>query len=319
MYDVFMARPLRMDYPDTFYHILSRGNERKRIFWDEKDRLRFLDTLGRMVERFQLEVHAYVLMDNHFHLLVHTKEANLSRAIQWLGVSYSVWFNRKHQRNGHLFQGRFKSFLIENEHYFTSMCLYIHGNPLRAGIVKRLSDYRWSSYQAYADKKQNVPWLTTDLILGMYEGSRKRFLRAQQMFFKEKPNLLEDLRHGLYLGDEAFSEECRRRIKGEEHPEKPQGKSLIRNRDIRALAVKILKGLGERDPESALEVRKYRYQNRDVAIDILYRLGVYLNREIGEVFGVGYTAIPGAIKRGQRYLNSDRRLAKLVKKIIDDI
>jgi REP element-mobilizing transposase RayT len=124
-YDVFMARPLRMDYPDAFYHVLSRRNERKKIFWDEKDRLKFLDILGKMVERFELEIHAYVLMRNHFHLLVHTKEANLSRAIQWLGVSYSVWFNRRHQRSGHLFQGRFKNFLIENDHYFTAMCLYI--------------------------------------------------------------------------------------------------------------------------------------------------------------------------------------------------
>ncbi len=319
MYDAFMARPLRMDYPDTYYHVLSRGNERKEIFWDEKDHFRFLDNLGRMVERFELEVHAYVLMENHFHLLVHTKEANLSRAIQWLGVSYSVWFNRRHQRSGHLFQGRFKNFLIENDRYFTAMCLYIHGNPLRAGVVKRLSDYRWSSYQAYADKKHEVSWLTTELVLGMYGGSRKRFLRAQQVFFEERPNLLEDLRHGLYLGSEAFSEECIERVKGEEQHEKPQARSLLRSRDIRALAIKILKGLGERDPESALKVRKYRYQNRDVAINILYQLGVYLNKEIGEVFGVGYTAVPGAVKRCQEYLRSDGQLERLINKIIADI
>jgi len=307
-----------MDYPDTFYHVLSRGNERKEIFRDEKDHLRFLDTLGKMVERFKLEVHAYVLMKNHFHLLVHTKEANLSRAIQWLGVSYSVWFNRKYQRSGHLFQGRFKSFLIENDRYFTTMCLYIHGNPLRARIVKRLSDYQWSSYQAYADKKHEVSWLTTELVLGMYGGSRKRFLRAQQVFFEERPNLLEDLRHGLYLGSEEFSEECIERFKGGKHHEKPQARSLLRSRDIRALSIKILKGLGEKDPESVLKVRKYRCQNRDFAIYVLYQLGVYLNKEIGKVFGVGYTAVPGAVKRGQEYLRSDGQLERLVKKIIAD-
>ena len=314
-----MGRPLRMDYPDTFYHVLSRGNERKEIFRDEKDHLRFLDTLGKMVERFKLEVHAYVLMKNHFHLLVHTKEANLSRAIQWLGVSYSVWFNQRHHRSGHLFQGRFKSFLIENERYFTAMCLYIHGNPLRARIVKRLSGYRWSSYQAYADKKQEVSWLTTELVLGMYGGSRKRFLRARQVFFEERPNLLEDLRHGLYLGSEEFSEECIERFKGGKHHEKPQARSLLRSRDIRILAIKILKGLGEKDPESVLKVRKYRCPNRDVAIYVLYQLGVYLNREIGKVFGVGYTAVPGAVKRGQEYLRSDGQLERVVKKIIADI
>jgi REP element-mobilizing transposase RayT len=308
-----------MDYPDTFYHVLSRGNERKEIFRDEKDHLRFLDTLGKMVKRFKLEIHAYVLMKNHFHLLVHTKEANLSRAIQWLGVSYSVWFNQRHHRSGHLFQGRFKSFLIENERYFTAMCLYIHGNPLRARIVRRLSGYRWSSYQGYADKKHEVSWLTTELVLGMYGGSRKRFLRAQQVFFEERPNLLEDLRHGLYLGSEAFSEECIERFKGKEHHEKPQTRSLLRSRDIRALAIKILKGLGEKDPESVLKVRKYRCPNRDVAIYVLYQLGVYLNREIGKVFGVGYTAVPGAVKRGREHLRSDGQLERVVKKIIADI
>lgn len=305
-----------MNYPDTFYHVLSRGNERREIFYDEKDHLRFLDTLGKMVERFKLEVHAYVLMKNHFHLLVHTQEANLSRAIQWLGVSYSVWFNRRHQRSGHLFQGRFKSFLIEDDLYFTSMCLYIHGNPLRAGMVKRLPDYRWSSYHAYADKKHEPSWLTTDLVLGMYGGSRKRFLGAQQEFLEERMNLLEDLRHGLYLGSEEFSEECMERFKGEEHSEKPQARSLLRSRNLRTLATRILKELGEEDPESVLRIRKYRCQNRDIAIYVLYQLGVYLNREIGEVFGVGYTAVPGAVKRGLAYLRSGRQLERVVNKII---
>jgi REP element-mobilizing transposase RayT len=91
-----MARPLRMDYPDTFYHVLSRGNERKEIFRDEKDHLRFLDTLGKMVKRFKLEVHAYVLMKNYFHLLVHTKRL-ISHVLSSGSVSYSVWFNRRHK------------------------------------------------------------------------------------------------------------------------------------------------------------------------------------------------------------------------------
>ena len=139
------------------------------------------------------------------------------------------------------------------------------------------------------------------------------------MFFEERPNLLEDLRHGLYLGSEEFSEECIERLKGEGHHEKPQARSLLRSRDIRALAIKILKGLGEKDPESVLRVRKYRCQNRDVAIYVLYQLGVYLNREIGEVFGVGYTAVPGALKRGLEYLRADGQLERVVNEIIADI
>lgn len=142
-----------MDFPNTFYHVLSRGNERREIFRDEKDYLKYLEILRKMVERFKIEVHAYVLMPNHYHLLIRTKQGNLSKSIQWLGVSYSVWFNRRHKRSGHLFQGRFKSFVIEDNNYFTAMCMYLHGNPFRAGIVEVLSEHRWSSYMIYAYKQ----------------------------------------------------------------------------------------------------------------------------------------------------------------------
>jgi hypothetical protein len=123
----------------------------------------------------------------------------------------------------------------------------------------------------------------------------------------------------VYLGSEEFSEKCIERLKGEGYQEKPQARSLLRSRDIRILAIKILKGLEEKDPESVLKVRKYRCQNRDVAMYVLSHLGVYLNKEIGKVFGVGYTAVPGAVKRGQEYLGSDGQLERVVKKIIADI
>ncbi len=314
-----MARPLRMDYPDTFYHILSRGNEKRDIFYNGKDYLRFLEALANMVGRFNLEIHAYVLMKNHYHLLIRTREANLSRAIQWLGVSYSVWFNHRHERSGHLFQGRFKSFLIENDRYFTAMCHYIHGNPLRAGLVRRLWNYKWSSYRAYMNRRYEVSWLTTKLVLGMYGGSRKEFLNDQEMSLGEEKYILDELKHGLYLGSKEFGVECIGRVKKEGSREKPQGRSLLRERNIRALSLEILGRLGERDPESALKVRKYLCRNRDTAIYILSQLGVYRNGEIGEVFGVGYTAVTGAVKRALTYLNSDRQLERTAKRIIDDI
>jgi putative transposase len=188
-----MVRPLRMDCPDTFYHVLSRGNEKRDISYDGRDYLRFLETLEKMVERFNLEIHAYALMKNHYHLLIRTREANLSRAIQWLGVSYSVWFNRRHERSGHLFKGRFKSFLIENERYFTANYLYIHGNPLRAGIVKKLWDYPWGSYRAYMDSKYEMSWLMMGLVLGMHGGSRKEFFKAQEMFLTGDNDILDEL------------------------------------------------------------------------------------------------------------------------------
>lgn len=314
-----MARPIRLDYPETFYHVLSRGNDKREIFRDHHDCSRFLDMVGEMVERFKLEVHAFVLMRNHYHLLVRTKQANLSRAIQWLGVSYSTWFNRRHQRSGHLFQGRFKSFVIENEHYFLALSYYIHGNPIRAGITKQLPGYRWSSYHTYADTKHQVPWLRTDLILGLCGRSRRKYVKAQRESFEHSGSVLNDLRHGLYLGGEEFAEECLERLKGGSHRENPQYRSLLRSQDLQTLTCAVLERLGEEDPDSVLRARWRQHLNRDLAMYILYQLGVYRNEEIGKVFGIGYTAVREAVKRVQGDLGSNRQLRERVEKIEIDI
>src|SRR4030042_891859 len=157
-----MARPLRIDREDTFYHVLNRGNEQRAVFRDAQDCEGFLARLGRCSERFSLAVYAYVLMGNHYHLLVRTREANLSAAIQWLGVSYSTWHNARHRRSGHLFQGRFKSFLIAEDSYLYRLLLYIHRNPLRARLVERLADYPWSNYRdlafGWGDPARFDPW-----------------------------------------------------------------------------------------------------------------------------------------------------------------
>jgi REP element-mobilizing transposase RayT len=312
-----MARPLRLDYPNTFYHVLSRGNEKRDIFIDERDHRKFLEIIGQMADRFSLELHAYVLMRNHYHLLIRTKKSNLSRAMQWLGVTYSVWFNRHHQRSGHLFQGRFKSFVIENERYFAAMSLYIHGNPLRAGVVDSLASYPWSSYFAYADERRRPSWLTTDLILTM-NGGRAGFLGRQRSLLENKERVLKDLKHGLYLGGEAFAEECIRRAKGEEHREKPQMRRLLRQKSIETLSLEILEQLGETDPASQLNPRKRFNHHRDVAIFVLYQLGIYGNAEIGRIFGVGYTAVSEAVKRARRHLDSNDHLQQTVRAMLID-
>ena len=116
-----MARPLRIEYDGALYHVLSRGNAGEHIFKSIKDRLSFLDIIGETAERFSLYVFAYVLMDNHYHLLLRTNQTNLSKAMQWLGTTYTRRFNNRHYRSGHLFQGRFKSILVENESYLVQL------------------------------------------------------------------------------------------------------------------------------------------------------------------------------------------------------
>ena len=128
-----MARPLRMEVPGGCFHITARGNERKDIFREDRDRVHFLGLLGEWSGRFGTRLLAYVLMDNHYHLVVEAPEANLSRAMQWLNVSYSVWFNRRHRRHGHLLQGRFKAVLIEDRRGLQEVARYVHLNPVRLG------------------------------------------------------------------------------------------------------------------------------------------------------------------------------------------
>jgi putative transposase len=145
-----MARQLRTDFPGAVHHVTSRGNERRPIFFDDRDREMFLAFLGQAVKRFGWSVTAFVLMTNHFHLLVQTPEAGLSKGMHWLNTKYVGWFNRRHERVGHLYQGRFKAILVEKETYFMEVLRYVVLNPLRARMVERPEDYRWSSYRATA-------------------------------------------------------------------------------------------------------------------------------------------------------------------------
>jgi REP element-mobilizing transposase RayT len=144
-----MARPLRVEYPGAFYHVINRGNSLEKIFTSTRDYEKFLQYLEKAAERFALIIHTYCLMDNHYHLLIETPEPNLSMTMQWLNVSYATYFNRKQDRSGHLFQGRFKAILIDADAYLKHLSRYIHLNPVRAGIINTPRQYHWSSYPSF--------------------------------------------------------------------------------------------------------------------------------------------------------------------------
>src|SRR6266851_3458446 len=154
-----MARPLRIEFADAIYHVCARGNAREQIFADEKDRTRFVQFLVESGRRFDVAILAFVLMGNHFHLIAQTLRPNLSRWMHWLSTCYTIFFNKRHRRSGHLFQGRYKSFVVEESKYLLSLSRYIHLNPVR-GLSsgkgnpmqrrKRLRNFKWSSYPGYA-------------------------------------------------------------------------------------------------------------------------------------------------------------------------
>lgn len=162
-----MARPLRISYCGAVYHVMARGNNRQMIFLDDDDYREFSRLLGVAVRRFRLVCHITCLMPNHYHFVLETPAGNLSKAIHWLNCLYARWWNDRHQRCGHVFQGRFKAQLVQRDRYLHALRDYIHLNPVRSGIVSDPADWRWSSYRAYAGLEQPPEFLHQDLIYGL--------------------------------------------------------------------------------------------------------------------------------------------------------
>lgn len=233
-----MARPIRVDIADGVYHVICRGTERCYLFKVDADRIHFLDRLAEAQRRFRLSVYGYVLMDNHFHLVVCTPDANLSKAMQWLKVSYSMWFNAKYNRVGPLFQGRFKGVLVDREEsWLLELSLYVHLNPVRvkklglgkkekaaetlgwskpspqvaAERLKALRAYRWSSYAYYAGYKRKVPdWLNITAIGSMVESPADyRRMVEYRVTHGVDEGFLAKLKDRIALGSESYVDQVR--------------------------------------------------------------------------------------------------------------
>ena len=206
-----MARPLRLEYEGALYHVTSRGNAGEQIFSDDRDRNRFLEILGDVVSRYAWICHAYCLMNNHYHLLIETPQAHLSRGMQLLNGVYTQWFNRRHKRVGHLFQGRFKSILVEKDNYLLELARYIVLNPVRAKIVQSVCDWPWSSYTATAGEEQAPAFLTVEQILIQFDADPVRAVRAYRQFVREglTVDVWDELQAGLFFGSDRFVERLR--------------------------------------------------------------------------------------------------------------
>ncbi len=163
-----MARALRITYPGAFYHVTSRGNKRKAIFKSKRDREKFLGYIESATQRYNAVIHAYCMMDNHYHILLETPSGNLAQIMRHINGAYTTYFNIKRARSGHLFQERYKAILVDIDEYAKELSRYIHLNPVRAKIVEIPEEYDWSSYKFYIGKQKPAKWLYRDFILGYF-------------------------------------------------------------------------------------------------------------------------------------------------------
>jgi REP element-mobilizing transposase RayT len=204
-----MARPLRLEFPGALYHVTTRGNARQDIVLDDEDRRRFLDVLAKVVTRFHLLLHAYCLMTNHFHLVVETPEANLSRAMRQLNGVYTQAFNRRHKRVGHVLQGRFKSIVVDRDSYLLELCRYVVLNPVRVRRTRKPDTYPWSSYQATAGLAPAPTCLTVDWLLSQFGHQRSAAQRKYRAFVAEgigQASPWEQVQGQVLLGSDRFVE-----------------------------------------------------------------------------------------------------------------
>jgi putative transposase len=174
-----MARPVRIQFEGAVYHIMARGNERRLIFLDAPDRQRFLRNVAQVVKRYAVVIHAYCLMNNHYHIVMETPQANLALAVRQLNGVYSQSFNRRHHRVGHLFQGRYRSQLVGTDRYFLTACRYVVLNPVRAGLCARPEDWEWSSFRSTVGLSPSPRWLGVEAFLGRVGAKDSEHARSE--------------------------------------------------------------------------------------------------------------------------------------------
>jgi hypothetical protein len=233
--------------------------------------------------------------------------------MQWLQGTYTMRFNNRHRRSGHLFQGRFKSILVENDAYVMQLSCYIHRNPLRAGLVERLADYPWSSYPAYAYGKKHASWLSTGLILNQFnvDNPHKAYREKVQRYAQEEMRLWEDFRHGFILGSRTFIESVRDRFLPEmPTAEVPQQQRLARDKEFQAILEAGARHIGCDLARfcSGRRMSGDEKKKRDVLIYWVWQSGLLTNEQIGKLFGLTYSAVSHSVREMKKKLRSAKEL-----------
>ncbi|KAB0672194.1 hypothetical protein F6V30_06415 [Oryzomonas sagensis] len=306
-----MARSLRIEYPGAFYHVTSRGNERKDIFKSQRDREKFLDYLESSVERYGAIIHTYCLMSNHYHLLLETPAGNLSQIMHHINGAYTTYFNTKRKRAGHLFQGRYKALLVEFDEYAQELSRYIHLNPVRVGMVARPEEYRWSSYQCYTGQASAPAWLQTKVILeyfGKREAESKKKYRGfvESLLGKEYDNPARSVSGTTVLGTPGFLEKITA--------------AHLAGKDVDRSVPEIRRLKASPEPAEIIEaaaaiIGENTKLARQVGMYLCHKYSGKKLRKIGEQFGVGETAISEAHRLLARKMEVDKKLSEDVERV----
>jgi REP element-mobilizing transposase RayT len=315
-----MARPLRIEYPDAWYHVMNRGRRAEHIFLEEIDYKSFVELLMESVELWNFRIAAYCLMPNHYHLVVQTPDANLSRCMRHINGIYTQRFNRSHRCDGQLFRGRYKSIVVDADNYLLQLVRYIHRNPIRSGIVERMDSYKWSSHRGYLSRGKKWDWLHRGFVLSMLSKDTKQQQRLYKEFMVEEDSeeisqVFEQNKLPSILGRDEFIDGLRDRFfERKTHKEVPESRVLAPEREkIKQVICRIY---GVRVEDLLKSKRGTFNEPRSVAIYLTRQLRGENLAEICREYGLSkYSSASSVIERVGTKMSTDRQLRKRVAKI----
>ena len=315
-----MARPLRIEYPDAWYHVMNRGRRAEHIFLEETDYNSVVELLMESLELWNFRIAAYCLMPNHYHLVVQTPDANLSRCMRHINGIYTQRFNRSHRCDGQLFRGRYKSIVVDADNYLLQLVRYIHRNPIRSAIVERMDSYKWSSHREYLSRGKKWDWLHKGFVLSMLSKDTKQQQRLYKEFMAEEDSeeisqVFEQNKLPSILGRDEFIDGLRDRFfERKTHKEVPESRVLAPEREkIKQVICRIY---GVRVEDLLKSKRGTFNEPRSIAIYLTRQLRGENLAEICREYGLSkYSSASSVIERVGTKMSTDRQLRKRVAKI----
>lgn len=315
-----MSRPLRIEYPNAWYHVMNRGRRGEEVFSEREDYVAFIELLKESTIMWGVRISAFCLMPNHYHILLQTPNANLSRCMRHINGIYTQRYNRRHHLDGQLFRGRYKSILIGEDSYMLELVRYIHRNPLDAGLIEKMEKYPWNSHRGYLSRSKKWDWLYKGFILSMFSKDKNKALRLYREFIsKEEP---EDTRSIFslkklpsILGSESFIEKIRDKFShSKREQEVPESQLLSPDKGKIKAAVCEAYKVG---PEDLKVMRRGRFNEpRNVAIYLMRHLTGESLESIGMEFNISsYSTVSSVFASIKSKVIVDKKLKKRIEKI----
>jgi putative transposase len=317
-----MSRPLRIQYLDAWYHVMNRGRRGEEIFTDKNDYNAFIELLKELVESYNVKIAAYCLMTNHYHLLVHTPDANISRSMRHLNGVYTQRFNRTHLCDGQLFRGRYKSIIVDGDSYLLELVRYIHRNPLEAGIVDKLNKYPWSSHKGYLTSAKKWDWLHKDFILSLFSKIKAESIRKYQQFVSEQTpkeinQILSRKKLPTAIGSDRFVDKIKEMFfSSKTHEEVPESRFLSPDVDI--IIEQVCKYYKVTRDDVLSSKRGHFNEPRNIAIYLTRCIRNDTLKGAGKAFGIDKNSTVGSVvERVKHEMGKNKDISRRVKDLKD--